>query len=298
MEKVIYRVQRFDGKKEWIQDYTIAYEKGKTILWGLLKIRDEQDPTLKFNSACRSAICGSCAIRVNGNSVLACKTSLDEILELYQSESVLIEPLCNFTIIRDLVVDWEPKFERMKEVAPWLICPDDHDHSHGFTQSNEGVQKYTNATDCTLCGICTSECPQLTADPEGYYDPFIFNKAYRFSADSRDDSPKTHFEPTLDKGGLWKCIHCMKCVASCPKEVKLVDYISRLREQSISMGYDNNEGARHALSFTEDIRKSGRLDQYLMKKSKNEIEQENSKPVQGIEDVSKIYKVIEKEVQR
>lgn len=300
MENVIYKIKRFDGQKEWIQSYTIPYEKGKTILWGLLKIRDEQDPSLKFNSACRSAICGSCAVRVNGNSVLACKTSLDNMLELYRSESILIEPLRNFTIIRDLVVDWEPKFEKMKEVAPWLICPDDHDHSQGFTQTNEEVERFTNATDCTLCGICTSECPLLTVNAEGCYDPFILNKAYRFTADTRDASPKSHLEPTLNKEGLWKCIHCMKCVSSCPKEVKLVDHIGKLREQSISMGYDNNEGARQALTFTNNITACGRVNEELLGDNGSPLA---CKPVSPnfsgeMNDAKKINKSITEEVQK
>lgn len=284
MKEVIYKIKRFDGKKEWIQEYTLPYEKGRTILWGLLKIRDEQDPTLKFNSACRSAICGSCAVRVNGKSMLACKTSLDEMLKLYNSDCVTIEPLNNFKIIRDLVVDWEPKFERMKEVAPWLICPDDHDHSKGFVQSNEDVKKFNNATDCTLCGICVSECPQLTVNPEGFFEPFIFNKAFRFSTDSRDASPKSHIEPSLYEGDLWKCVQCMKCVDSCPKTVKLVDHISGLREQSISMGYSDNDGARHAQAYVENIKEYGRAGQH------------SSKPGGGIEALKKIYTIIEKEV--
>ncbi len=268
MKKVIYKVQRFDGVKKWIQEYALKYEKGKTILWGLQQIKDDIDPTLKFVAYCQSAICGSCGICVNGHSVLACQTSLDEMLEQYQTESLLIEPLRNFSVIRDLVVDWEPKIERMKEVAPWLICPDDHDHSHGFAQTNEEVKKFTDATDCILCGICASECTRLSVNKEDYYEPFVFNKAFRFAADSRDAANERHIEPTIISGGLWECLHCMRCVESCPKTVRPADVISWLRAKSIKMGHINEVGASHAMKIRNKIKISGRLTEDLMRNEK------------------------------
>lgn len=286
MKEVVYRVSRYDGSKEWVQEYTLPYEKGKTILWGLLKIHDELDPTLKFRSACRSAICGSCAVRVNGKAMLACKTSLDQIIELYNSNTVTIQPLSNFMVIRDLIVDWEPKFEKMKEVAPWLLCPDDHDDSAGFTQSKQAVEKFTEAADCILCGICASECPQLNVNSAGFCDPFTFNKAYRFAADSRDASPQTHVEAAL-KGDLWKCVQCMKCVTMCPKTIDLPSEISKLRAKSISMGYKDNPGAGYAIAVTEDIKKTGRVSESTLPTKF----QHNDKT----EDVQKIYSMVEEE---
>lgn len=315
MEKIIYSIKRFNGAKEWFQDYTIAFEKGKTVLWGLIKIREEQDPTLNFSAACRSAICGSCAVRVNGNAVLACKTSLDELLATYKTDRLLIEPLQNFRVIRDLVVDWEPKLERMREVSPWLICPDNHDDTKGFIQSEGDFNKISNPTDCILCGCCVSECTQHTANAEGYYEPFIFTKSFRYTADSRDQAPKSHLKPALGKGGLWKCVHCHQCTAKCPKGVTPAEHISALRRQSITLGFGDNPGARHARAFSEDIKRRGRLNELtlpiktegilatvkrvpfaLRLLSKGKINPLHfPQPVRGIEGVRKIYRLAEKE---
>lgn len=263
MEKVIYRIKRFDGVKEWYQEYELPYEKGKTILWALTKIREELDPTLNFTSACRHAICGSCAVRVNGNTFLACKTPLDQLLSTFKTNRLTFEPLNNFKVIRDLVVDWKPKFEKMKEVKPWLIPSKEGDKENGFKQSVEDFHKITSPTDCILCGVCASECSQLSLNQEEYLDPFIMNKAYRFAVDSRDAAPEEHIRPTLENG-LWKCLHCMQCISKCPKEINVASEIAYLRQETINMGERDNKGARHAFAFVEDVKDKGRLNEVTL----------------------------------
>jgi succinate dehydrogenase / fumarate reductase iron-sulfur subunit len=265
MKNVIYQVQRFDGEKKWLQEYSISYEAGKTILWGLQQIKDYQDPTLKFIAYCQSAICGSCAVCVNGNSVLACQTSLDEMLTEYRTDTLRIEPLRNFAVIRDLIVDWAPKVETMKKVAPWLLCPDDHDHSQGFIQTNDDIKKFTDATDCILCGICASECERIGAGPVGFYEPFVFTKAFRFAADSRDDNPTAHIGPAVEAGGLWECLQCMRCINSCPKAVRPADYIQWLRERSLQTGHAQHKGCVQATRIVEQMKTAGRLTDELLR---------------------------------
>lgn len=315
MDKIIFRIKRFDGTKEWFQEYEIPYQKGRTILWGLINIKETQDITLNFTSACRSAICGSCGVRVNGSAVLACKTLIDDMMETYGTNKLTIEPLKNFAVIRDLVIDWEPKFEKMKKVKPWLMPPADTDPSKGMIQSNADFWTISSSTDCIYCGICTSECGQLTINPDGYLDPFIFAKAYRYFADTRDVQPKEHLNPALENG-LWKCLHCMQCVAKCPKSVKPAEQIAKLRQESMKLGYKNNKGARHAYAFHDNIKNSGRLNELtlpmktegifntakripfalrLMSKGKVNPLDIFPKPVRGIDGVKKIFKLARKE---
>lgn len=47
---------------------------GPMILDALLKIKNEQDPTLTFRRSCREGICGSCAMNIDGTNGLACLT--------------------------------------------------------------------------------------------------------------------------------------------------------------------------------------------------------------------------------
>lgn len=263
MRTIHYKIKRFDGKREWYQDYQLQYEKGKTILWALTAIREQLDPTLVFTSACRHAICGSCAIKVNGKSFLACKTSLDEVLETFKSDNLVFEPLSNFEVIKDLAIAWEPKMEKMKQVKPWIIPSNKGSVERGFIQSEDDFHEISSPTDCILCGVCTSECNQLSVNDGAYLDPFILNRAYRFSVDSRDCAPEEHIHPVYENE-LWKCIHCMQCISSCPKGIPLTDEIAYLRQESIKIGEVNNQGAKHAFAFYDDVRNKGRLNETML----------------------------------
>jgi succinate dehydrogenase / fumarate reductase iron-sulfur subunit len=260
VKTITYRIQRYDGTKQWTQEYALPYESGKTILWALTKIREEQDPTLNFTSACRHAICGSCAIRVNGHAHLACKTALDDLLEIYMTTELNFAPQANFAVVRDLVIDWRPKTEKIQTVKPWLIPTPDGDVKSGFLQSNKDYHAIASPTDCIQCGICTSECEQLAANPN-FLDPFILNRAYRFAADSRDAAPAEHIRPALEHD-LWKCLHCHACVSQCPKGIRLDREIAYLRQETMrSLGETDNLGARHAFAFHDDVHEKGRLNE-------------------------------------
>lgn len=258
-----FKIKRFDGTKEWEQSYSLPYEKGKTILWVLNTIREQLDPTLTFTSACRHAICGSCAIRINGNAFLTCKTSLDEVLDIFNTNHLTFEPLKNFDVIKDLSIAWEPKMEKMEQVKPWLIPSNEGNVESGFLQDEEDYHKIAAPTDCILCGVCASECNQLAVNDGTYLDPFILNRAYRFAIDSRDAAPEEHIRPVYENE-LWKCLHCMQCVTKCPKGIPLTEQISYLRQESIKMGEVKNQGAKHAFAFHDDVRNKGRLNEMML----------------------------------
>lgn len=258
-----FKIKRFDGTNEWEQSYSLPYEKGKTILWVLNTIREQLDPTLTFTSACRHAICGSCAIRINGNAFLTCKTSLDEVLDIFNTNHLTFEPLKNFDVIKDLSIAWEPKMEKMEQVKPWLIPSNEGSVESGFLQDEEDYHKIAAPTDCILCGVCASECNQLAVNDGTYLDPFILNRAYRFAIDSRDAAPEEHIRPVYENE-LWKCLHCMQCVTKCPKGIPLTEQISYLRQESIKMGEVKNQGAKHAFAFHDDVRNKGRLNEMML----------------------------------
>jgi len=228
METLFCKIKRFDGAKEWYQDYQIPYENGKTVTWLLTKIREELDPTFSFTVSCLHEICGACGVRINGSSYLTCSTPLDEVLETFKTNELTFEPLANFEVIKDLVVRWEPKIEKMKQINPWLEPSEMGSKEKGFKQSAKEFKKISSSIDCILCGVCTSECEQLSANDGTYLDPFIFNKAYRFSADTRDVGALKRIEATL-KGELNKCVRCMKCTSSCPKAIDVAQTIAYLR---------------------------------------------------------------------
>ena len=122
MKEVTFVVERYDGSDSYLQEYIFACREGMTVLDALIEIKEKQDPSLNFTASCRSAICGSCAVRVNGNAVLACDTRLDDLLRRWSSNILTVGPLANFRVISDLVVDWDEKLSRLRAVCPGLIA--------------------------------------------------------------------------------------------------------------------------------------------------------------------------------
>lgn len=263
MRKIIFKIQRFDGQKSWVQDYSFNYQPGKTILWGLIEIKETLDPSLSFTASCRHAVCGACAVRVNGQATLACETPLDKMLDRWESDTLQLEPLQNFNVIRDLVVDWEPKAERIAEVKPWLMPKDEFSKEAGCRQSPDDFKKINKSSDCILCGCCTSECNKLGGNSSDFLDPFVFAKAQKFVADSRDNNPQVRLSAAINNGA-WKCQHCQECVTKCPKGLAPAEDISKLREEAIARGMVNHAGVRHAKAFMDDIQKTGRLNEGMM----------------------------------
>lgn len=220
------RIKRFipetDTRPRW-QTYQLKVEDDLTILDVLNEIHWHHDGTLAYRRSCRSAICGSCAMKVNGFNVLACETPIHR----FNSPNLKIEPLPGFSVIKDLVVDLEPFFEKLKTINPFLIS----EHSFPdkeFLQSPQQFEMIRQASDCILCGACTSSCPSLWSNAD-YLGPAALLKAYRFIFDSRDDAAKERLDQVNDRNGIWRCHTIFNCMEACPKHINITEYLSRLK---------------------------------------------------------------------
>jgi succinate dehydrogenase / fumarate reductase, iron-sulfur subunit len=158
----------------WFQKISVDVEEHQTVLDALL-LAWQQDQSLSFRRSCRSAICGSCAIRINGRPALACQTLIRNAVSA--AGPMVLEPLPHFRQLKDLVVDLDPLFDSLKAVVPWLILKDDY---NGRMEPGV-VRAIENPATCILCGICQ-------ADLDGVSDvkPAGVVKAMRFSLDPRD----------------------------------------------------------------------------------------------------------------
>jgi succinate dehydrogenase / fumarate reductase, iron-sulfur subunit len=210
-----------DGKPRW-QKFELSVEDDSTVLDVLNRIHWEMDGTLAYRRSCRSSICGSCAMKVNGRNVLACETPVSRF-----GRRLKIEPLPGFPIIKDLVVDMEDFFEKLQRIKSYLILkkpiPDKE-----FVQTPAQLEEIGESTLCILCAACTSACPSLWPNPD-YLGPAALLKAYRFVFDSRDDGADERLDIVNDKNGLWRCHTIFNCMEACPKKIKITEYLSRLK---------------------------------------------------------------------
>jgi len=250
--KARFLISRFDLQLDTtprLQEYSVDVPKGSTVLDCLNIIKWTQDGTLTYRLSCRSAICGSCAMRVNGHAKLACKTQLSDVLT---DGAVTIEPLGNFKVIKDLVVDLEPFWASLKRVKPWLKPDESVEYERERLQSIDGYKKIEDASTCILCASCYSDCNVLNVD-ERFLGPATLAKAQRFVYDSRDCDTEERLEYLGGANGVWDCTHCAECSTRCPTDAKPLERITELKAAAMAHRMHGNNGARHVLAFRESI---------------------------------------------
>ena len=259
---VTLRVKRFDPDQErpvhYFQEYQLEAEFSSTVLDELIKVREEVDGTLALRCSCRSAICGSCSMRVNGHAVLACRTKVMDVMG-HNGSAILVEPAGNMPVIKDLVVDFKPFWDKVNAVQPWLQ-PKGPEPEHEHIASEESMLHLAGVMDCIMCGACVSDCTVLAVD-SNFLGPAALAKAYRFVADPRDDADLPRLGRLNQYGGVWDCTRCMECVEVCPKDVDPMGRIMALRDKAMASGYTKTYGARHAKAFADSVEKNGRLDE-------------------------------------
>jgi succinate dehydrogenase / fumarate reductase, iron-sulfur subunit len=253
------------------QDFDVDLDPTLSVLDGLLQARDRDDGSLAVRCSCRAAICGSCGVKINGQSTLACLTQLGEAHEAANrmnggSEPIVVEPMGNMPVIKDLVTDMESThWKKIRRVTPWLLDDGDPPKRERIVPP-ESMVDITQTIACIQCGACVSACLSMEADPE-FIGPAALAKAYRFVGDPRDVQGKERLHDLAqDPHGIYDCTHCFACVDACPKGVAPMDQIMRLRRAA---GHDHeiddvNNGHRHETAFVKIIEKKGTLDEALL----------------------------------
>jgi len=226
----VFKILRFDPLKEehpYFQEFLYQTEEPKSLLEALMDIRNEQDCTLSFRYSCREAICGSCAMVINGQFNLACRTMVESL----DSSLIIIEPLPNLEIQKDLVVDMEPFWEALRKIEPFLH-PQDEILEKGHRIEEEQMEKIFQYINCIMCGSCFSACPVASRD-ERYIGPAALAKLYRLVRDPRDRRPFSSWSKVSTERGVWGCDTIFKCNEVCPKSVRPADGIEALRRRLV-----------------------------------------------------------------
>ncbi len=123
----VRRYQPDEGDQPYWQEFDVELDPTLSVLDGLLQARDREDGSLSVRCSCRAAICGSCGVKINGQSTLACKTQIGEAHEQANranggSDPIVVEPMGNMPVLKDLVVDMESThWEKIRRVTPWLL---------------------------------------------------------------------------------------------------------------------------------------------------------------------------------
>lgn len=203
-------------------NYKVPFES-TTLLKVLYHIKHHKDHSLTFSSSCRSGVCGTCAVRVNGKEVLACAYTLQD--------GDLIEPLKYHEIQRDLKVNKQKVRETLKTSTAWI------QQNQKATMSEQQVALTEKQSDCILCDSCYSACPVLEVNPD-FIGPFALTRTYRYTADPREADMKTTID-NIQTNGIWDCTLCGECTAVCPQGIDPKMDITMLRATSAQFGYSD-----------------------------------------------------------
>jgi succinate dehydrogenase / fumarate reductase iron-sulfur subunit len=270
------KIRRYDpqsGEAAYWDEHVVDLDPTKSVLDGILKIKDEKDGSIGIRCSCQQAICGSCGVRMNGKPGLACKTHLEEALqqgygvgwnppdEGQQERVIEVEPMGNMPVIRDLIVDMDAvHWRKIQRVTPWLIGRQPVPERE-YIVPHENMVDITQTMACIQCGACVSDCLSMEVDPE-FVGPAALAKAYRFVGDPRDAEHEERLKDlSEDPHGIYDCTHCFNCIDACPKEVAPMSQIMRLRRRAGSDFdiEDRNNGHRHEHAFVKNIRRNGIL---------------------------------------
>ncbi len=203
-----------------IEKFKIPNENS-TLLKALYHIKNHTDNTLTFSSNCRSGVCGTCAVRVNGKEVLACAYTLQE--------GDLVEPLAYHEVQRDLKVNKQKVRETLKYSTAWLH------QTQKATITQEHVHLTEKQSDCILCDSCYSSCPVLEVNPN-FIGPFALTRAYRYSSDPREEQVQAIVD-NVQSNGIWDCTLCGNCTEVCPQGIDPKMDITMLRGVASQFGY-------------------------------------------------------------
>jgi succinate dehydrogenase / fumarate reductase iron-sulfur subunit len=257
--QVALKIWRFDPSTgdRALRDYEVDAPDWSTLLDVLDIVKDKVDGTLAYRKSCRMMICGSCGMRMDGAAVLACRTRMYEIAEA--GHVPVISAMGNLPIVRDLVVDMNPFWEKMRAMKPWL--------QPGYQQPPDGKehlvsQERTNVIHkealCINCGCCVSECNSMESDPD-FFGPAALAKGMRFVGDARDQATVDRLEDYSQEHGIWDCTRCYFCQERCPKGVDPRDAIAKLGAEAMKHGIDRDMGAKHARWFVTSAKTTGWL---------------------------------------
>lgn len=205
------------------RDFSVPRIEPMTVLDVLLAIQRLEDPSIGFRFSCRVAMCGTCTVRVDGRSVLACQEVVGP-----QRSHLRIEPVAGFPVIRDLIVDTTPFWEQWARVTPYLVPADGLDEPAVVRPDSAERRAIDPALDCIQCGACFSSCGIAGLDRD-FLGPAALNRALVLINDSRDAATARRTEVSTGPSGVDRCHYIYGCSGVCPKGLDPAAAIRRLR---------------------------------------------------------------------
>ena len=214
------------------QSFAVPRVESQTVLDVVTHIQRRLDPTLAYRYACRVGMCGSCAMSVNGRARWTCRTHVDRVAAGGRLE---IAPLANLPVVKDLVADMEPFFDRWAR-AGGRFHPT-KTRADGFAKvrpDSPGRREADAAIECIGCGVCHASCDVVRWVP-GYLGPAALNRAWTLVNDERDGARGARLAAVAGDAGCHACHTHMSCTEFCPKGLAPTRSIAGLKRATLAL---------------------------------------------------------------
>ena len=212
------------------QEYEVPYDEDTRVLDALNYIKDAEDGTLTYRSSCQMGVCGSCGMNVNGSPKLTCATFLRDF-----EGDITIEPLANFPVMRDLVVNMSDFMDKLTRVKPWIIRKEEKPLNEGeYLQTPQQLQAYRQFSMCINCMLCYAACPVYGKEKD-FVGPAAIALAHRYNEDSRDEGRAERNAFVGSTTGIWECTFVGECSEVCPENV---DPAAAIQREKLSYAVD------------------------------------------------------------
>jgi len=235
---MILNIKRFNpelNEKENISSFEVTQ---KNLLSALIEIKIKKDSSLTFRCGCKSGVCGSCAVKVNGVEKLACKTTI-------QNDS-LIEPIKNSKVIKDLVVDVSHETLLIEKAIESINNTEIIDRI-----DKDDIKRIDLQSNCILCNSCYSSCPIYSVNKE-FLGPFALTRALRYVNDKKL-SNKVQIIESIQSNGIWDCTLCSACTLVCPQSIDPKADIMQLQNISVQFGFTNSYQQNFDLDINDNF---------------------------------------------
>jgi fumarate reductase iron-sulfur subunit len=227
-DRIKLQVARYRPEQEseaTFQEYEVPCPKDWVVLDGLNHVKDQIDGTLAFRWSCRMGVCGSCGMMVNGEPKLTCATFLQD----YAPGPVKVEPLRNFPVIRDLIVDIGDFMRKLVSIKPWIVRKVEKPIEQGeYIQMPDELEDFRQYSMCINCMLCYAACPVYGLDPH-FIGPAAIALAQRYNLDNRDEGSDERNRILSEHEGIWGCTFVGECTRVCPKHVDPAGAIQRYK---------------------------------------------------------------------
>ena len=230
MSTLQVRVRR-GGESGYFQEFEVPRLESQTVLDVVTYIQRSLDTTLSYRFACRVGMCGSCAMTVNGKARWTCRT---HVAKVAADNRLDIAPLANFPVVRDLVTDMSPFFDKWAAAHGRFLSDKTRNDDFARVSPDSPKRKIVDeAIECIGCGVCYSSCDVVSWNPD-YLGPAALNRAWTLVNDVRDTGQKARLAAVAGDAGCHACHTQMSCTERCPKQLSPTVGIAGLKRAALA----------------------------------------------------------------